>query len=147
MLQPVSESSVKVTGVAEENVTPPLRVPKGLLPFATENEEAENVASLDTVPSLYELSLKVASWSTVPLLLYELSLKVASLDIVPLSLYELSLKAASFVTVPPILLYEVSLNVASWDTVPVSSLYEVSLKAASPFTKPSLFELLLNIQF
>ena len=74
---------MKVTSVAEENVTPPLRVPRGLLPDTAANAEAEKVASSDTVPVLYELPLNVASWDTVPLL-DEDSAKVAFPSTVPL---------------------------------------------------------------
>ena len=74
---------MKVTDVGEENVTPPLKVPRGVLPDTAANAEAEKVASWDTPPVLCELSLKVALLDTVPLF------------------SELPLKIASFVTMPP----------------------------------------------
>ena len=83
MLQPIFESSVKVTDVGEENVTPPLKVPRGVLPDTAANAEAEKVAAPDTPPVLYEVSLNTASCVTVPLL-DELPLKTASFVTIPL---------------------------------------------------------------
>jgi len=117
---------VKVTAVFEENVTLPLRVPSGITPDTSENDEAEKVAAPDTVPvPLCEVSLKVAALETNPLLV------------------ELPLKVASCPTVPYIALYELPLNVASLDTV--SSLCELLLKVALLDTVPSLCELPSNV--
>jgi hypothetical protein len=125
------------TGVNELNVTVPLTVPTGFLPYVL----AVNVA-LPLIVLLLNESLLNVALPVIVLLLNEESLNVG-LPLTIQAFRELPLNVASPVIM--LLLNEESLNV----TLPmiVSLLREVLLNVTLPAIVPLLREVLLNVQF